>query len=135
MLGVVHWKGEGYYIQYMKSPSRQHIISMRFLCIILLLLGAACTTDTAVEEPAAKASNRAAPAWAKDVVWYQIFVERFRNGDPSPYALVGRLRAGVGDRAKRVRARAHGGRYQWRLRSVPAFLVLGVRRELGAAAY
>ncbi|MDH5643029.1 MAG: glycoside hydrolase family 13 protein [Gemmatimonadota bacterium] len=23
------------------------------------------------------------PAWAKDVVWYQIFVERFRNGDPS----------------------------------------------------
>lgn len=23
------------------------------------------------------------PEWAKDVVWYQIFVERFRNGDPS----------------------------------------------------
>ncbi len=23
------------------------------------------------------------PAWAKDVVWYQIFPERFRNGDPS----------------------------------------------------
>ena len=23
------------------------------------------------------------PAWAKDAVWYQIFVERFRNGDPS----------------------------------------------------
>ncbi len=23
------------------------------------------------------------PAWAGDVVWYQIFVERFRNGDPS----------------------------------------------------
>ena len=23
------------------------------------------------------------PAWAKDVVWYQIFVERFNNGDPS----------------------------------------------------
>lgn len=25
----------------------------------------------------------AVPSWAKDVVWYQIFVERFRNGDPS----------------------------------------------------
>jgi glycosidase len=25
----------------------------------------------------------AVPTWAKDVVWYQIFPERFRNGDPS----------------------------------------------------
>lgn len=25
----------------------------------------------------------AVPAWTKDAVWYQIFVERFRNGDPS----------------------------------------------------
>jgi cyclomaltodextrinase / maltogenic alpha-amylase / neopullulanase len=25
----------------------------------------------------------AVPAWAKDVVWYQIFPERFRNGDPT----------------------------------------------------
>ena len=24
-----------------------------------------------------------APAWAKEVIWYQIFVERFRNGDPT----------------------------------------------------
>ena len=23
------------------------------------------------------------PAWAQDAIWYQIFVERFRNGDPS----------------------------------------------------
>jgi len=23
------------------------------------------------------------PAWSKDAIWYQIFVERFRNGDPS----------------------------------------------------
>ena len=23
------------------------------------------------------------PAWAKEVIWYQIFVERFHNGDPS----------------------------------------------------
>jgi len=30
-------------------------------------------TGTAFEDP---------PEWAKSVVWYQIFVERFRNGDP-----------------------------------------------------
>ena len=23
------------------------------------------------------------PQWSREVVWYQIFVERFRNGDPS----------------------------------------------------
>ena len=25
----------------------------------------------------------AVPAWAKEVVWYQIFPERFNNGDPA----------------------------------------------------
>lgn len=29
----------------------------------------------------AQDKNAKAPAWAKDVVWYQIFVERFHNGD------------------------------------------------------
>jgi cyclomaltodextrinase len=27
--------------------------------------------------------NLAPPAWAGDAIWYQVFVERFRNGDPS----------------------------------------------------
>jgi glycosidase/enterochelin esterase-like enzyme len=27
--------------------------------------------------------NTSVPAWSKDAIWYQIFVERFRNGDPS----------------------------------------------------
>ncbi|HSJ69337.1 MAG TPA: glycoside hydrolase family 13 protein [Anditalea sp.] len=31
-------------------------------------------TQTTFEDP---------PEWAKEVVWYQIFVERFRNGDPN----------------------------------------------------
>jgi glycosidase len=34
-----------------------------------------------------------APSWAADAIWYQIFVERFRNGDPSndptPHDMVG----------------------------------------------
>lgn len=29
-----------------------------------------------------KASNPNPPEWAKNVIWYQIFVERFHNGDP-----------------------------------------------------
>jgi cyclomaltodextrinase len=33
-------------------------------------------------QPAA-APTLAVPSWAADAVWYQIFVERFRNGDPS----------------------------------------------------
>jgi len=36
--------------------------------------GTIYTTTTPIEEP---------PAWAKEVIWYQIFVERFRNGDPA----------------------------------------------------
>jgi glycosidase len=51
---------------------------MRYLSLVLLVLTIACVSDTAEESP-----NLAVPGWAADVVWYQIFVERFRNGDPS----------------------------------------------------
>ena len=37
--------------------------------------------------------NLEVPAWSKDAVWYQIFVERFRNGDstndPTPHDMIG----------------------------------------------
>src|SRR5262249_61321473 len=35
--------------------------------------------------PLRRPSDRRAevPAWAQDAIWYQIFVERFRNGDPA----------------------------------------------------
>jgi cyclomaltodextrinase len=29
------------------------------------------------------APNLAVPSWAADAIWYQVFVERFRNGDPA----------------------------------------------------
>ena len=32
--------------------------------------------------PASGAPNTPGPAWAEEAVWYQIFPERFRNGDP-----------------------------------------------------
>ncbi|MFQ5568056.1 MAG: glycoside hydrolase family 13 protein [Rhodothermales bacterium] len=33
--------------------------------------------------PDASTAEAPVPEWAKEAVWYQIFVERFRNGDPS----------------------------------------------------
>lgn len=47
-----------------------------FSIIFSFLFGAlqALNASTPKNEP---------PAWAKNVVWYQIFVERFNNGDPS----------------------------------------------------
>ena len=54
----------------------------RPLAFTALLLVVACTAETPQPtEPVADAM--AVPAWSKDVVWYQVFVERFRNGDPS----------------------------------------------------
>jgi glycosidase len=44
----------------------------------LVLLLAGC----AGERPREAAEAGVAPAWAADAVWYQILVERFRNGDP-----------------------------------------------------
>lgn len=50
---------------------------LTLLCLVLLI--SACSNEqndsvTAFEDP---------PEWSKEVVWYQIFVERFRNGDPT----------------------------------------------------
>lgn len=47
----------------------------------LLSAALALTAATAAAQPTLK-GNQLPPAWARDVVWYQIFVERFSNGDP-----------------------------------------------------
>jgi glycosidase len=52
------------------------------IAVATLLLAAGCAADVS-QEPPETASNLDVPAWAKDVVWYQVFVERFRNGDSS----------------------------------------------------
>ena len=62
---------------------------MKYLAAAALILVAACggdpgggvADDQAADLPATSLSD--VPAWSKDVVWYQVFVERFRNGDPS----------------------------------------------------
>ncbi|MEO8090059.1 MAG: alpha-amylase family glycosyl hydrolase, partial [Gemmatimonadales bacterium] len=51
--------------------------------VILLLLATGCTREAPREAVATKQSVSAVPAWAADAIWYQIFVERFRNGDPA----------------------------------------------------
>jgi cyclomaltodextrinase len=49
---------------------------------VVLLLAVACGAEHP-QQRAAAAANLEVPAWAADAIWYQIFVERFRNGDPS----------------------------------------------------
>jgi cyclomaltodextrinase / maltogenic alpha-amylase / neopullulanase len=50
--------------------------------LLSLLLAAGCSSEPH-RQPAAPRINLAVPAWSQDAIWYQIFVERFRNGDPS----------------------------------------------------
>lgn len=50
------------------------------LLTIALALALACGKATPGERAPA---NLAVPAWATDAIWYQVFVERFRNGDPT----------------------------------------------------
>ena len=58
---------------------RPHQEGWRSLVVLLLavLVGAGCQSDPRESPP-----NRV-PAWAQDAVFYQIFPERFANGDPS----------------------------------------------------
>jgi cyclomaltodextrinase len=54
----------------------------RLVTLAALLIAAGCAGD-ATKERSGPGSNTDVPAWSKDVVWYQVFVERFRNGDRS----------------------------------------------------
>lgn len=48
-----------------------------FLFVSLILIGSSC------KQPAEIQNLASVPQWAKEAIWYQIFVERFRNGDPA----------------------------------------------------
>lgn len=65
----------------MNLPNRMKRCS-RAAALITFLLGSAV-------------ANAAPPDWAAHAVWYQIFPERFRNGDPTndptPASLLGAL--------------------------------------------
>jgi glycosidase len=53
---------------------------MRQALPLLVLTLVACATEPAATPPV---PDLGVPAWAADAVWYQVFVERFRNGDPT----------------------------------------------------
>ena len=46
------------------------------ICIVLAVLAGCAPAEVAKK-------NERPPSWAKDAIWYQIFVERFHNGDHS----------------------------------------------------
>ena len=56
------------------------LISFVFIISILGLLSCTDTTSVPVTDTSTLAYNEP-PTWSKEAIWYQIFVERFRNGD------------------------------------------------------
>ena len=63
---------------------------MRYLAALALLFSLSCggeapprTSETGTPGAENTSDLLGVPDWARDVVWYQVFVERFRNGDPS----------------------------------------------------
>jgi len=58
-------------------------ISCVFLILYVIgLLLSGCTPMQNKNKPEVDKSLASVPVWAKEAIWYQIFVERFRNGDP-----------------------------------------------------
>jgi cyclomaltodextrinase len=63
-----------------KIKRQVKIILIVFLSIITLI-NCENTTEKTVENTVKSTVLSDAPEWSKNVIWYQIFVERFRNGD------------------------------------------------------
>ena len=67
--------------------TRERSAPFRFAALGCLVLAAACGPadggGSATAGTAAVDVVASVPAWAQEAVWYQIFVERFRNGDPT----------------------------------------------------
>ena len=57
--------------------------SILILHIVLSLLLSGCTQQKHSARVNTDKSISSVPEWTKAAIWYQIFVERFRNGDPS----------------------------------------------------
>lgn len=56
---------------------------VRTTLMLIPLCAGALAGAAPANAPGAATRRDAPPAWARDVVWYQVFPERFRNGDPS----------------------------------------------------
>jgi len=58
-------------------------MQLRFGILLIVLLFSGCGQMKNKNIPKNEKSVASVPVWAKEAIWYQIFVERFRNGDPS----------------------------------------------------
>ena len=67
----------------MKITSSKTITLFTFLLAIQFISCKKQETDDATSPEIASANDEFVPQWAKKVVWYQIFPERFRDGDPA----------------------------------------------------
>jgi cyclomaltodextrinase len=56
---------------------------MKPINLILFLILGICLLSPGCKQAPSKTEISSVPEWAKEAIWYQIFVERFRNGDPS----------------------------------------------------
>lgn len=56
--------------------------TIRLLSVLLCIIFISCNQPKDVPKATLK-NNEFVPQWAKKVVWYQVFPERFRDGDPS----------------------------------------------------
>ena len=66
------------YIPHVMYPIKKIFL---LISVIGFLLAGCVQNQSKRSNPSVK-SLASVPAWAKEAIWYQIFVERFRNGDP-----------------------------------------------------
>lgn len=63
------------------------------LSVLLLMLLLTINLPATAQQPRSETAFEDPPAWSAEAIWYQIFVERFRNGDstndPKPADMIG----------------------------------------------
>jgi cyclomaltodextrinase len=52
------------------------------LIVLCILVTVGCGPKQTKDKDSSDQSTASVPEWSKEAIWYQIFVERFRNGDP-----------------------------------------------------
>ncbi|MDA3953324.1 MAG: glycoside hydrolase family 13 protein [Bacteroidales bacterium] len=54
-----------------------------FLVLFVANISFSCSNNNQIDQNSSKSEISYIPEWSQKVIWYQIFVERFRNGDTS----------------------------------------------------
>ena len=61
--------------------AKRYVWLLPVVTLLIEVSGAGCRQPSELSSKTKKKMD-SVPAWAKNAIWYQIFVERFRNGDP-----------------------------------------------------